>query len=292
MKHKTKQKHDSYLASTAPANKFWQRILTGAVYAGAVVGLIVYSHLLFSLLFLAISLWALYEFYRMVSLIGHYHIRYVAGMAAGLVVYATVALVSLQWANPRLMFVNLLLLPLMLIAELYYKSPTPFRNVALNVFGIFYIIVPFALLNFFFNPDLSSAGDHPAILLGFFILLWVYDSFAYLFGVWLGKHRLFERHSPKKSWEGLIGGFVAGFAAAFIIASFWPEYSLWQWFIIAAIIMIFGTFGDLAESMLKRSIKLKDSGRALPGHGGLLDRFDALLLAAPAVFVFLMLFID
>jgi phosphatidate cytidylyltransferase len=257
-----------------------------------VAGLIVYSHLLFSLLFLAISLWALYEFYRMVSLIGHYHIRYVAGIAAGLVVYATVALVSLQWVNPRLMFVNLLLLPLMLIAELYYKSPTPFRNVALNVFGIFYIIVPFALLNFFFNPAFSPAGDHPAILLGFFILLWVYDSFAYLFGVWLGKHRLFERHSPKKSWEGLIGGFVAGFAAAFIIASFWPQYTLWHWFVMAAIIMIFGTFGDLAESMLKRSIKLKDSGRALPGHGGLLDRFDALLLAAPAVFVFLMLFID
>lgn len=227
----------------------------------------------------------------MVSLIGHYHIRYVVGIAAGLVVYVTMALVSLQWFSPRLIFANLLLLPLMLIAELYYKSPTPFRNVALNVFGILYIIVPFALLNIFFLPVLSPVGDYPAILLGIFILLWVYDSFAYLFGVWLGKHRLFERHSPKKSWEGLIGGFIAGFAAAFLIASFWPEYSLVHWLVIAAIVMIFGTFGDLAESMLKRSIKVKDSGRALPGHGGLLDRFDALLLAAPAVFVYMMLFI-
>jgi phosphatidate cytidylyltransferase len=273
-------------------SNFWSRIFTGALFVGAVVGSIIYSHLLFSLLFMAISLWSLYEFYRMITVIGHYHIRHVAGVAAGTVVYATLALVSLQWIHPSVMFVNLLLLPLLLIAELYYKSPTPFRNVALNVFGILYIILPFALLNFFFNPTLTPNSDHPALLLGFFILLWVYDSFAYLFGVWLGKHRLFERHSPKKSWEGLIGGFVAGFAAAFFIAYFWTDYSLWHWLIIAALVMIFGTFGDLAESMLKRSIKVKDSGRVLPGHGGMLDRFDAALLAAPAVFVYLMLFID
>lgn len=226
------------------------------------------------------------------GVIGHYHIRHVAGIAAaGLVVYTTLALVSLQWIEPRMMLVNLLLLPLLLISELYYKSPTPFRNVALNVFGIFYIVIPFALLSFFFNPTLAPTGDQPSVLLGFFILLWVYDSFAYLFGVWLGKHRLFERHSPKKSWEGLIGGFAAGFAAAFIIAGFWEEVSLLHWLVIAALVMIFGTFGDLAESMLKRSIKVKDSGSVLPGHGGLLDRFDAALLAAPAVFVYLMLFL-
>jgi phosphatidate cytidylyltransferase len=273
-------------------NNFWSRIFTGALFVGAVAGSILYSHLLFSLLFLAISLWSLYEYYRMISASGQYHMRHVAGIAAGLIVYATMAMVSLQWIETRMMIVNLLLLPLLLIAELYYKSPTPFHNVALNVFGILYIILPFALLNFFFNPTLASTGDHPIILLGFFILLWVYDSFAYVFGVWLGRHRMFERHSPKKSWEGLIGGFLMGFVAAFAIAHFSAEYSLLHWLVIAALVMIFGTFGDLAESMLKRSIKIKDSGRALPGHGGLLDRFDAALLAAPAVFVYLMLFTD
>jgi phosphatidate cytidylyltransferase len=272
-------------------NNFWSRIFTGALFVVTVAGSVIYSHILFSLLFLGISLWTLYEFQRMTGVAtGHFYIRHGAGLAAALVVYATMALVSLQWAEPRVMLVNLLVLPLLLTSELYYKSPTPFRNVALNFFGIFYIVIPFALLSFFFNPTLASTGDQPFVLLGFFILLWVYDSFAYLFGVWLGKHRLFARHSPKKSWEGLIGGFLAGFAAAFIIAGFWNILPLLHWIIIAALIMIFGTFGDLAESMLKRSIKVKDSGSVLPGHGGMLDRFDATLLAAPAVFIYLMLF--
>jgi phosphatidate cytidylyltransferase len=125
--------------------------------------------------------------------------------------------------------------------------------------------------------------------MGFFFILWANDSFAYLTGVSIGKHRLFERISPKKSWEGSIGGFVSGLLTAWVISIFFKEFDLINWIVIAAIIMIFGTFGDLVESLFKRSLKVKDSGNILPGHGGLLDRFDAVFLAAPAVFVYLIL---
>jgi phosphatidate cytidylyltransferase len=102
-----------------------------------------------------------------------------------------------------------------------------------------------------------------------------------------GRHRLFERISPKKSWEGSVGGFIFGLFAAYLLSLYFQEFDLMSWLIIAAIIMIFGTFGDLAESMIKRSLKIKDSGSILPGHGGLLDRFDAVLLAAPPVLVYI-----
>ena len=112
---------------------------------------------------------------------------------------------------------------------------------------------------------------------------------AYIFGRWLGKHRLFERISPKKSWEGSIGGTVFAIGMAYVIAQFFTELSPIDWMIITFIIVVTGTLGDLTESMLKRSVNVKDSGTLLPGHGGLLDRFDALLLSVPFVLMYLML---
>lgn len=120
-------------------------------------------------------------------------------------------------------------------------------------------------------------------------MLWANDTGAYLFGVKLGKHRLFERHSPKKSWEGFIGGIFTSVLVGYIISYYFTDYAFYHWLIMAFIISCFGTLGDLVESMFKRSIEIKDSGKILPGHGGLLDRFDGLLLSAPVIFVYLYL---
>jgi phosphatidate cytidylyltransferase len=110
---------------------------------------------------------------------------------------------------------------------------------------------------------------------------------AYIVGMTLGKHKMFERISPKKSWEGAIGGFVFSIVAAYLISIFYNELTTIQWLIFASLIVVFGTFGDLAESMLKRSLNVKDSSSILPGHGGFLDRFDSLFLAVPAVYLYL-----
>ncbi|MNY33104.1 Phosphatidate cytidylyltransferase [compost metagenome] len=121
------------------------------------------------------------------------------------------------------------------------------------------------------------------------ILLWTSDTGAYLAGRSLGKHKLFERISPKKTWEGFIGGIVLAVLVSLCLAHYFETIPQWQWIIVAMIIAVFGTLGDLVESMLKRSLNVKDSGHILPGHGGLLDRFDGLLIAGPLVYLFLFL---
>jgi phosphatidate cytidylyltransferase len=142
-------------------------------------------------------------------------------------------------------------------------------------------------LNLLYNSGPMVVESGPAIVLSFFLIIWTYDTFAYLTGILVGKHRLFPRVSPKKTWEGTAGGFIFGLAATFLLSKYFTDFDLLNWLIIASIIMVFGTFGDLSESLLKRSLNIKDSGNILPGHGGLLDRFDAVLMAAPAVFVYI-----
>ena len=127
----------------------------------------------------------------------------------------------------------------------------------------------------------------PMLPLSVFIFLWASDSGAYLVGSLIGKHRLFERISPKKSWEGSIGGGVLALVAAWALWYFFPIMSLWQWIGMALVVVVFGTWGDLVESLLKRQLGIKDSGHILPGHGGILDRFDSSMLAVPAVVIYL-----
>jgi phosphatidate cytidylyltransferase len=121
------------------------------------------------------------------------------------------------------------------------------------------------------------------------LMLWANDTGAYLFGSKFGKTRLFERHSPKKSWEGFFGGMFTSLVVAYVLSLFFTELPVWAWGGMAILISSFGTLGDLVESMLKRSLNAKDSGNILPGHGGFLDRFDGLLIAAPVVYAYLYL---
>jgi len=186
-------------------------------------------------------------------------------------------------------WVSLILLPFLAvpIAELFSKNKYALVNMVLTYFPAFYISIPFVLL-----VDIAFIDGifNPYPILGFFILIWIYDTGAYLSGRFFGKHKLFERISPKKTWEGLIGGAILSFSVAiFIMPKFIPELSAWKWGVVSLIVILFGTLGDLIESMMKRNAGVKDSGSIMPGHGGMLDRFDSVLFAAPFYWLFLQL---
>jgi phosphatidate cytidylyltransferase len=142
-----------------------------------------------------------------------------------------------------------------------------------------------ALLSGFFDLGEEMKWKETGLLLGFFLILWIYDSGAYIFGSIFGKHRMIERISPKKSWEGFIGGSLTGLLVAYLVSASFTGLTVWEWLLTGITIIIFGTFGDLVESMFKRSAGVKDSGKVLPGHGGILDRFDAVFIASPVVYV-------
>lgn len=211
-------------------------------------------------------------------------------IVAASVLYITLGLNAAGIVKPNLLLVNLPFFFLLFVAELWRKQEKPFNAIAFSLLGILYIALPLGLSLYFFNPAIPSGPEHYGLMIGFLLILWLNDTGAYFVGSWLGKHRLFERISPKKSWEGSVGGAFFALLTALGISKIFLQYTNWQWMVIAVLIIIFGTLGDLVESLLKRSLNIKDSGNILPGHGGILDRFDAVLLSVPFVFVFLTLF--
>ena len=175
------------------------------------------------------------------------------------------------------------------IVQLYRPQQNALHSLERSFFSLGYVALPIALLN------VIMSISAPRLLLGVFMFIWLYDTGAYCFGMLLGRHRLFERISPKKSWEGVIGGVVACVAGAYA-THYWvdgffqvPEITIWVG--LSLVVAVFATFGDLVESLIKRTVGIKDSGRILPGHGGILDRIDSLLLVAPAVLIYLLLIV-
>lgn len=232
-----------------------------------------------------LSLICLIEFYTLVKTTGirpHRSIGYIAAI----IMFASVAGRYFFEFETKWLLINIPLFFGIFIRELYKKSTIPFSNIAYTLLGLLYTTVPFI----FYHSIAFISGEYNFHLaLSFFLMLWGNDTGAYIFGMKFGKKKLFERHSPKKSWEGFFGGVFTSTVVAIIIANYYTDYDLKHWVAIAIIISCFGTMGDLVESMFKRSIHIKDSGKILPGHGGLLDRFDGLLLSAPVVFVYLYL---
>lgn len=172
------------------------------------------------------------------------------------------------------------------IAQLFHKGGNPIDRLAYFALSQLWIALPCCLLYYleFFN------GFTPYITLACFLAIWSNDTFAYCAGSLLGKHKMFERISPKKTWEGFVGGAVGAMAVIGIFSHFVDStLPLWVWLGLAVVVVIFGTFGDLLESMLKRTLGVKDSGNVIPGHGGMLDRFDSMLLAVPAACIYLYL---
>lgn len=178
------------------------------------------------------------------------------------------------------------------IKELYARHPSPIVNLGAIMLSQMYIVLPLSLINVlaFKTKSFTCFSDEVpfyVIPLAIYIFIWANDTGAYLSGSLLGKHKLFPRISPKKSWEGSIGGALLTVAGAVVISLFYGFMNVWQWVGMALVVVVFGTFGDLTESMVKRHLDIKDSGKMLPGHGGILDRLDSMLFAIPAVVMYL-----
>ena len=175
------------------------------------------------------------------------------------------------------------------IIQLYRPRLNALQSLERSFFSLGYIALPIALLNCIMSITA------PRLLLGMFLFIWLYDTGAYCVGMLLGRHRLFERISPKKSWEGVFGGVAACIAGAYITHYWFDEFfqvpELTVWVGLSVVVAVFATLGDLVESLIKRTAGVKDSGNILPGHGGILDRIDSLLLVAPAVLIYLMLIV-
>jgi len=271
--------------------KLITRTITGIVLVLVMLTAIVVGPYSYAVLFLLILIGGIAEFnklFRQSEVKPNQAFNY----SIAVILFALSFFVAQGLLKPTFFFGLFPLLLVVMAAELYRKKERPVENIAVTIFSIGYIALPLSLINFLVFPELTAGNTYtPKILIALFALIWIYDSGAYLFGVSMGKHRLFERISPKKSWEGAIGGTLTALTAAWFISGFIPEIKTAHWMAISILTVVSSTFGDLTESMFKRYFGIKDSGNILPGHGGVLDRFDSLFFAAPVIVMYLKLFV-
>jgi phosphatidate cytidylyltransferase len=265
-------------------NNFIKRTLTGFVYVAVVVLSLITHPVVFAVLTSFLNFSGLYEFRRMDKNLSKFSPVWIYVNAF---LFLIAALLTVFCSGMMYSLASILIIILYnLIHSLYIKDKENGEFMARSVFATIYVTLPLLLLNIIHgNPMLPGIS----IVLTLFILIWINDSFAYIFGLLLGKHRLFERISPKKSWEGFIGGFIMTLVASYILNLIYPSPGLIYWMIFGILTVLAGVYGDFIESMLKRSANVKDSGSLLPGHGGILDRIDSILLASPVIYIFLLI---
>ncbi|WBO84237.1 phosphatidate cytidylyltransferase [Hymenobacter yonginensis] len=289
-----------------PMSNLAQRVVFGLIGAAMLLGSIWYSAWTFALFFGAVQMRMLWEFYRMMREAG-YKPAALLGGGISIIIFASLFLVQtgattatgLSYVEPgwhtviypgsrigALLGLPLLLLPTILILREMAAWPrenqnfSPFSNVGVALLGLLYVSLPMSLLNV---VAFTETGYDYRRVLALLFLVWSSDTGAYAAGKTFGKHKLAPKISPGKTWEGAIGGFLLTLAMGWALGYLLPELSLTYRLVVATAVAIFGPLGDLAESMLKRSVGVKDSGRIMPGHGGLLDRFDAFLFILPVL---------
>lgn len=264
-----------------------QRVITAIIGVALIVSSILYSDLTFALLFCAMSMFTQLEFYKLLGLDGNLPLTFYGTMCGVLLVVLTYVV-----EKGLIGFENYFLispfLAMIFFIKLYKKNDLkPFTNIGFTFLGLIYVALPFSLI---IVMAMRGGVYNYEIILGSLLLLWATDIGAYFAGTKFGRRKLFERVSPKKSWEGAVGGALCATLVAFLLGLYFQSFEPWKWFCIGGIIVVTGTYGDLVESLFKRSIAIKDSGSTIPGHGGFLDRFDGLLLSAPFIVTFLKIF--
>lgn len=255
------------------------RSLSGLVYVAVLLTATFLSEISFKLLFGCFLIIAVIEFCKLINL--SKTIPLIIAIT-GYVLFGVFHNSSFQ-SNIMLAGASVFVTTV-LIADLFKKKHTVFRDSSAKyVLLTGYVIIPFLLIIKF--PFINNVFN-PVLLACLFLLIWINDSFAYIVGRAIGKTKLFERVSPKKTVEGFAGGLLFTIAGSFILSLLFTSISLYIWIISAVILVIFGTLGDLAESKFKRSAGVKDSGKIMPGHGGILDRLDSIIFAIPFLFLF------
>lgn len=264
------------------------RIHSGLIGIPLLIGLIYWNEWSYLALFAVIMMCTLVEFYGLIQHKINTQALPFWGIANALLLYTSTFMYN-QMMIPGVYILAGAIPPLLscYVIVLYSKQDrAPFRSIAYTLLGIIYIGLPFSLLHF---VTLDAYTFHPEVMLGILFIIWGNDAGAYFVGLLLGKHKLFKRISPKKTWEGSIGGSVIGLVVSSVIAHYYVHWNVIHW-IIVGIITAFGSiYGDLVESVLKRSLGVKDTSKIIPGHGGFLDRFDSLLFVVPLVVAFSLL---
>ncbi|HET8837524.1 MAG TPA: phosphatidate cytidylyltransferase [Flavobacteriaceae bacterium] len=256
------------------------RAVSGAFYVLLLLAAILFSEISFLLLFLIFGIICLQELQRLLNL---------KSFLPYIVLFFLILLFGYFKIAPSIVFGLLgltVVVNLLLIVDLLSKEEITWIQKSKTFLALFYMIASFLFLTL--TPHYSGIFQ-PEILIGIFVLIWTNDTFAYLIGKSFGRHKLFKRISPNKTVEGFLGGIAFSFFIGYLIFIFTDELALTTWFGLALIISVFGTFGDLVQSRLKRQAAVKDSGTLMPGHGGLFDRLDSILFASAFVYGFLLL---
>jgi len=261
------------------------RAITGFFFIVVLIGALLLGEVVFTVFFSLVGLGALYEFYGIVRSEENKPLS-VLGLISAIVLSALIGWHCIGNMPFKYVWLFIPTFSIIFICSLYQKRRLPFNDIGYTLLGIIYTCIPFL---FFVALGFITGAFNPYIPLGFLIILWSNDTGAYLAGRSFGRTKLFERISPNKTWEGFVGGVLLAIVVSLNLEQYFGTLQRWEWMCVAVIIGVFGTLGDLVESMLKRSLGVKDSGNILPGHGGLLDRFDGLLMAAPLVFLFLLM---
>lgn len=267
------------------------RALTGIAIVAVQVLCTYLSPISLAALFLLLTALAVNEFLGLLIKKGKVRIGRPLIVAGSCYLFFAVWLNCLTEASLLALFLPYLLFIIFCcVRELYNDEGNPFVNLGAIMLSQLYVALPLSLINLLAFSDCylyDCSIKYYVFPLAMYVFLWLNDTGAYLCGSLLGKHKLFPRISPKKSWEGSIGGAIVAMASAVAVAHFFPVLNVWQWVGMALVVVVAGTYGDLTESMIKRSLDVKDSGRMLPGHGGILDRLDSMLFAIPASVIYL-----
>jgi phosphatidate cytidylyltransferase len=271
-----------------------QRIITGVLGATFMLLGIWFNYISFVSIFFLVNIFSLYEYFQLLkkSNIGA---NATVGILAGITIFVLFVLYEHYFPiSTGILFVaTCLLFMILMLVELFSINEQPLSRVAYTIFGILYISIPLSLLTRI-PLDYQSVGIHDnspiyrfEIIYAILFLIWANDVGAYFAGKYLGKHKLFERISPKKTWEGSVGGLLTAILFTYLLYSYIGIFSIPVWIGLCIVTVIAGSLGDLVESMIKRTLNVKDSGTLLPGHGGFLDRFDALIFAIPFIYLYL-----
>jgi phosphatidate cytidylyltransferase len=270
-----------------------QRVLTAIVFVAVMLAGLYFSKNSFLVLFGLITIFSLWEFFTIIlKNETHDFLRKILGVIIGATPFLMAAYFhfgKIEDGSGFLKMCTLLFLPflfLLFIVELFTKSKNPFENLGYLFLGLIYIGIPFTLVQFI---AIEEGNYYPNIILGLLLLTWANDTGAYVIGSQIGKTKLFPRISPNKTWEGSLGGVAVAFLIAWLLSLYVTGLSLMNWLVLATLVSIFASLGDLIESMLKRSLGVKDSGTIMPGHGGFLDRFDAFIFLLPFAASYLLL---
>ncbi|MDY4851386.1 MAG: phosphatidate cytidylyltransferase [Prevotella sp.] len=275
-------------------NNFVARTITGILFVATIVVCFLNPTAMIFLFALVTGL-TVWEFTGLVNDRPGVTVNRFISTVAGVYFFLAMAGTCSGFTSSTVFIPYLITIIYLLIAELYAKQEDPIHDWAYTMMSQMYVVLPFSLLNMLaFRAAPEGIMYIYTLPLSVFVFLWVNDTGAYCCGSLFGKHKLFPRISPGKSWEGSIGGGVFVLAAAALVWYLTDSYdmnptgmSMWEWMGLGLVVVVFGTWGDLVESLFKRTLGIKDSGNILPGHGGMLDRFDSSLLAIPAAVVYL-----